>query len=247
MRSNLSKLLPGNTIAVWHIDAAEAGHWLPICRGLLSKQEIERADRFYFERDRLRFLTIHAALRAILAQYLSMAPEELQFCYAEKGKPALTGLSDCRLEFNLSHSREQALLALTLESRIGVDIERVDEQFATEEIADRFFSPHEINTLRALPAHLRSTAFFSCWTRKEAFIKALGEGLSLPLDSFDVAFGPGIPARLLRVNSSTEELSRWSMYDLLAPQGYAAALAVEGSEHTLQQRSWEWKSLGGYV
>jgi len=122
---------------------------------------------------------------------------------------------------------------------VGVDLEFINRELATDEIASRFFSRWETTTLRALPPDRRQEAFFRCWTRKEAYIKALGKGLSLPLDSFDVAFGPGVPAALLRAEVSAEELSRWSIYNITVSEGYAAALAVEGNKHRLQQRQWE--------
>jgi len=207
------------------------------CRKLLPADEVGRADRFYFERDRRRFTIAHAAMRQILGGYVNTAPEELKFSYGSKGKPDLSLPADT-IKFNLSHSDEMALLAVTRGLTLGVDIEFVKPDFGGQEIAERFFSKSEVNTLLGLPVEERAQAFFSCWTRKEAYIKAVGEGLSLPLDSFDVAFGPQVSPALLRVAASADEVSRWSMYDIGVPPEYKAALVVEGRGHLLKE--WKW-------
>lgn len=229
------------TVDIWHINIEPPPDKIGASRTLLSRDELERAARFHFDIHRNRYIAGRAALRAILAQYLGISPQAVAFTYGDKGKPALAPQVNTRkLEFNLSHSHDRALLGITSGSIIGVDIERINLEFGTDQIATHFFSALEVDSLLAVPKPERGATFFNCWTRKEAYIKAVGEGLSLPLDSFDVAFGPGVEAALLRVEATPDAPSRWRMYDIPAPQGYAAAIAVEGTAHKLRQREWEW-------
>jgi 4'-phosphopantetheinyl transferase len=210
------------------------------CSGeLLSPEERERADRFHRELDRTRFLVVHTAMRMILAEYLNVGPQEVLFSSATGVKPEFDSrFSGTGIQFNLSHSSELAVLAVARGARVGVDIEWMKPEFPIDEVAARFFSAAEISTFNALPADERVEAFFSCWTRKEAYIKALGEGLSVPLDSFDVAFGSQRAAALVGVRDNPGEVSRWRMYDLNVPNDYKAALVVEGNAHGLRQFQW---------
>ena len=229
-------------VHVWQFNIALPKDQAERYRSILSPDENQRADRFYFDRDRIRFIAARAAMRSILAGYLNVTPDKIIFSYAANGKPGLAdGLNESGLKFNLSHSRDRALLGLVSNACIGVDIEFINHEFASDEIAQRFFAPGEVSVLRAIPEMERAAAFFSCWTRKEAYIKAVGQGLSLPLDSFEVAFGPGVEPSLLRVETSSEEAARWSMYNIPAAEGYAAAILVEGKDHNLEYREWGWK------
>jgi 4'-phosphopantetheinyl transferase len=234
--------ISSGTVHVWEFDIALPKDQSERYRDILSPDENQRADRFYFDRDRIRFIAARAALRSILAGYLNVAPHKIIFTYAANGKPELAGgLNESGLKFNLSHSRDRALLGVVSNACIGVDIEFINHEFTSDEIAQRFFAPGEVSRLRAMPQMERPAAFFSCWTRKEAYIKAVGQGLSLPLDSFEVAFGAGVEPSLLRVETSSEEAARWSMYNIPAAKGYAAAVLVEGKDHKLEYREWDWK------
>jgi 4'-phosphopantetheinyl transferase len=209
----------------------------------LAADERARADRLYFERDRQHFIAARGVLRDILARYLNRAPESLSFRYGAQGKPALAGDDDkAGIRFNISHSRGLALCAVALGREVGIDIEQVRAELAVVEIAERFFSPREVAALLLLPALEQRPAFFRCWTRKEAYIKARGEGLSMPLDQFDVSLAPGEPAVLLDARPDSSEHNRWSLQDLDAAAGFAAALAMEGQAGRL--RLWQWQGPG---
>jgi 4'-phosphopantetheinyl transferase len=237
--------LGANQVDLWHIDVSglpEVGG----CRRLLSSDEIERANRFHFEKHQRCFTLMRAAMREILGGYAGIPPQDLVFSYGDKGKPELAGqAASAGITFNLSHSDQLGLLGVTQGLVIGVDIELVNPEFGGQEIAERFFSASEVRHLLSIPAQERADAFFSCWTRKEAYIKALGDGLSVPLDSFEVAFGPGRKAALLAVRVDPGEVTRWSMYDIDATPGYKAALVVEGSQHRLRYLRWTQQTNAG--
>jgi 4'-phosphopantetheinyl transferase len=168
-----------------------------------------------------------------------MPPGRLDFSYLVHGKPDLVPESNAiNLKFNLSHSGRLALIAVTVGAEVGIDIELICDSFGGINIAKRFFSPREVEVLCTIPASRQADAFFNCWTRKEAYIKARGEGLEIPLDSFDVAFVPGEKPALLSVRFDPREVSRWSLYDLQVDENYKAALAVEGKPSRVL--FWEW-------
>lgn len=202
-------------------------------RELLSADEKEKADRFYFQRDRDRYTVGRGMLRIILGLYLRSDPVALAFSYNSYGKPSLDGAEGrTGYRFNVSHSDVLAVYAVTRDREIGIDVEKVRADLADEQIADRFFSKSEADQLRRLPEEIRQAAFFSCWTKKEAYIKARGAGLSIGLDQFDVAFAPGEPPALLRANG--DEPSRWSLMALSPEPGFMSAIAVEGSGWRLE-------------
>jgi len=209
---------------------------------ILTPGEMERAKRFFFQNDRQKFVAARGLLRSILAHYLEKQPDKLRFSYSPYGKPSLASdFGELGLRFNMSHSHEMTLIAITRGRDIGLDIERIRPNLAYQQISRRFFSPGEVANLIALPSHLQQEAFFTCWTRKEAYIKARGEGLSYPLDQFEVSLAPGEPAALLMTRGNPHEASRWSIFNLDPGPGYAAALAVEGHEIACSQ--WQWSQV----
>lgn len=197
---------------------------------VLSAEEVERAGRFRFRRDRDCFVRGRGVLRVLLSQYLGANPADLRFCTNRYGKPALAGeWAGSGIKFNLSHSHEIILCAFALKREVGVDVEHIRPEFAGEDIAARFFAAPEAEALRRTPAEERAAAFFGCWTRKEAYVKARGEGLSLPLDSFVVSVDAGAREVALDVCGDEAESRRWTVISLLPAEGYMAALAAEGS------------------
>lgn len=199
----------------------------------LSPDEMARAGRFYFERHRRRFFVARGVLRRLLGTYLEMPPERVPLTYGPYGKPAVQGL-----RFNLAHSNELAVYAFCRNRELGVDVEWMRPLIDAPAIAQRFFSAQENAALNSLPQTERLAAFFRCWTRKEAYLKALGDGLARPLTAFDVEVAPDRPPRLLRVEDSVSELERWSFHELPVLEGYSAMLVIEGHGARVRELQW---------
>lgn len=201
----------------------------------LAPEEKARANRFVFQKDRNSFIVSRGVLRDLLGRYVNRPPEQLKFDYSWYGKPSLCAeLIEQRVQFNTSHSRGLALFAFALGRRLGIDVELVRPDFAGEKIAELYFSPREAKELRALPPSLRAEGFFLCWTRKEAYIKARGEGLHIPLESFHVSLTPGQPELLQSADSM-----HWSLHSLCPDSRYVGALV--GEDRNWRPRYWEWK------
>lgn len=231
--------LEHDEVHVWRACLDQSSPQVEVLEDLLNEDERSRADRFYFSRDRRRFIVARGILRSLVGRYLGSTPERISLSYGVHRKPALRFESGPdAIRFNLSHSHGIALYALTRGREVGVDLELVRGDLKSDQIAEQFFSPNEILALRALPPTLRQYAFFLCWTRKEAYIKARGEGLTMPLDQFDVSLIPGEPAALLSTRPDSDEALKWSLRNLTPASGYAAALAVEGRDWSLSR--WQW-------
>lgn len=200
----------------------------------LSADERQRAERFVFDVHRRRFIAARGLLRERIGALLGAAPGALRFEYGAAGKPCLAW-PKTTLRFNLSHSGDRAVLAFSGDFELGVDIERARDDIDHTAISERFFSPAECLALEREPVERRSRAFFEIWTRKEAFVKARGGGLTIALDSFDVSLGE--PARLLRIAGEPETGNVGRLETLPAPDGYCAAIAILGRGGRLQLES----------
>ena len=234
-----SLMLPEDEVQLWRADLEAIGVDESRWQQVLSSDELTRASRFHFSRDRQRFVAGRALLRTILAGYLRTDANGLTFSYSKKEKPSLASdHAESGVTFNVSHSGGIALLAFTRGREIGVDVEQVRQDSDLQAIARRVFSMHEQNQLAALPAEKRIDAFFRCWTRKEAYIKATGDGLSLPLNQFDVSLEVGEANALVATRPDSSEAGHWLLREVPAGSGYMAAVCVRG-------KSWKLKNWSG--
>ncbi|WP_157385449.1 4'-phosphopantetheinyl transferase family protein [Rhizobium freirei] len=196
---------------------------------LLSLDECIRTIRFVHDRDRQRFIAARTGMRIILGRYLGISPRSIGFDYGDNGKPFVQAYGAYPIHFNLSHSADLAVLAVSDRYELGIDIEEV--RFLKEDIAKWFFSRREYQALRSLPADRYMDGFYRCWTRKEAFIKAHGAGLSLPLDSFDVTFDRSAESRLERLEGDTGAPANWVVLELETPINFAGAVVASTGGH----------------
>ena len=233
--------LAPNEVHVWRIPLNQSSERTLRLQRVLSPDERAKADCFHFDKDRNQFIQARAALRFVLSEYLSVDPQTLKFSYGPQGKPALAnGYADNSLRFNLSRREGLALIAVTRGREIGVDVELLNADSPVFEIAETSFSEAELATLRSLPESLRTVGFYNCWTRKEAYVKARGEGLSFPLKQFDVSLTPGAAAQLIHVRDDLDEVDRWTLQEIPVGEDYVAALAVEGTNLNVTLRDWDW-------
>ena len=196
----------------------------------LDPGEQARAGHYHSSQHRAEFVIRRGLLRVILGHCLGVEPGAIQLEYGPHGRPAIARPARGRsLHFSLSHSDGTALYAAAWGRAVGVDLERVRLLSEAGQIADQFFSAQESRALRELPDSEKLPGFFNCWTRKEAYLKATGQGLAHGLDDFSVSLAPGEPARLLDVQANPSEIARWSFHELLPTPGYAAALCVQAS------------------
>ncbi len=219
--------LRNRDVHIWKLNLTELNAW-PRFQSLLNKAELARANRFRFAVDRIRFVKSRAVLRILLAGYLKKDPKDLIFNYSKFGKPSIA--NGHRLTFNVSHSREMVLFGFCAGHQIGVDVEFHQVGIDLEDLATKFFSATEREGILSLPVSKQVSAFYNCWTRKEAFIKALGYGLSFPLDQFSVSVMPEATAQLLEANWGKCKVSDWTMKSYIVGTEYSAASIVNLSD-----------------
>jgi 4'-phosphopantetheinyl transferase len=237
-RAQCTFAFPVDHVDVWRVSLDEPLR-IDFIADVLSPDEIARAGRFHFERDRVRFSLCRSALRNLLASYLAIRADEIRFNYQTGGKPQLALDQNPRgLQFNVSHSADMALIAIGGEHRLGVDIEKLRYDTDTASLAERFFSCRERAGLRALPDHQRVPGFLACWTRKEAFLKATGDGLSFPLADFSVTTHPDLDPELEDIQGKVEAAQQWFLADLKVVGGYRAAIAIEHAYARLDTYAW---------
>lgn len=222
-----SLTLASDEVHIWQVDLTHAEQHAALLN-LLSNDEKARAKRFRFDQHRNRYIVARAALRKILALYLDYDPKQLQFHYAEHGKPLLIQkFHDQALQFNLSHSADLAVYAFTVQHPIGIDVEHIRTNLAIEKLAARFFSSNESKALQQLPETEKLLGFFYTWTRKEAFLKALGAGLSFPLNQFEISLDPQTHQAIQHIQDDSHPAASWFLQSFFAAPHYIAAIAME--------------------
>ncbi len=236
--------LSENEVHVWRASLQVSDNEYTTMQKLLSEDEHAHALRFVFEKDRRRWVVAHGLLRRLLSRYLLVNPGDLQFSFNPFGKPAIAHpQSGARLQFNMAHSADLVLYAFSFDQQVGIDVEYRRKDVGYMQLAHSYFSPREYTKLMSLPHQLQQEAFFLCWTRKEAYIKAKGKGLSIPLATFDVSLIPGEPAALLSSIEDENAANRWLLCDLDPGFNYAGALAVEEVGKQISCWAWQWVDL----
>lgn len=230
--------LPLQEVHVWRAALEEHAPSIPQLQPLLSPEEVSRAEKFYFARDRDHFLISHGLLRVILGQYTGVEAAALRFSRNAYGKPALANTPiEMDLRWNLSHSGQWALYAVARGREVGVDVEQFRNVADVDRIVERFFAPRERAEFGSLPPGRRTEGFFALWTLKEAYIKGVGRGLSLPLDQFHVSPIAGESRRFCACAGHAGESGEWTLEPLAVAPQYAAAVAAEGRDWQLA--CWE--------
>lgn len=234
--------LAGRTVHVWAARLDPPSWRVAELRRLLDPEEQAKADRFRFDIHRRRFIVGRGFQRILLGTYADADPARIEYTYGPQGKPSFAAQPDPPLYFNLSNSEELAILGVTREMEIGVDVEYLRDLDDAAALAERFFSKSESEVLLNLPPACLKEGFFNCWTRKEAYLKAVGDGLTAPLNAFDVTLRPDEEPKMLALEGSEERGRRWSLHHLWPAEGYLGAVALEGQDFELD--TWFWEDRG---
>lgn len=229
-------LLP-KTIHFWYSRFDLDNSRLPYYNTLLSNDEKRKANKFRFLVDRQKYATFRGILRILLSRYLDKNPEEILFKYGAFGKPDVE--TNTAMRFNISHSGSMAVFGFVQNYDIGVDVEKIKNDFNALELATNFFSEEEIKALSRTNENERFQAFYRCWTRKESFIKAVGQGLSYPLDSFAVSMDNDHTAEFLRIEGILQPEPIWQLHSFRPAEGYIAALSIKGNPDNIQFFDWD--------
>ncbi len=238
MSDSLSDLA-SDALYVWCIRLDQSEAVVRTLEAHLCADEARRASRYRRDLDRTRYIVAHGALRELLAGYTRQTPRDISFGTTAKGKPFLVDdRGEQPFQFSLSHSGEWAVVGLALSVELGIDIEQIDPDVKAEAVAQRFFSRSESEALRNVPPEQRTIAFFSTWTRKEAYVKARGVGITDRLSSFSVSVDPERIPILLADSMDPHGPRHWRIYDLDVAAGYAAAIAAHGATHTIRMMHW---------
>jgi 4'-phosphopantetheinyl transferase len=230
--------LPGRGVHIWLAGIENEIKNLERLAGLLSGDESERAGRFFFEKDRIRYIVSHGVLRLILSRYVRLSPSGLRFAVGKRGKPFLDNATPGNITFSMSHSGQLFVCGIAENREIGVDVEFMKDIKDMDRLAGRFFSVREKEEYYKLPGGKRKKAFFTCWTRKEAFVKAVGEGLYMPLSDFSVSTDPCVKSGV-EIHSGPGAGRTWPVGDIpLEDTGYAGAFVTEGAPGEIVFLKW---------
>ena len=231
----LSRPLPATDLHMWNVPLETAPQEFARLHSLLSADEIARAERFYFERDRFRYIIGRGILRTLLGKYLGTEASEIQFNYGLHGKPAVESLSTGQaLQFNLAHSNDRAIFIFGWDRPVGIDIEHVRPLQDADRFAEQFYSTRETALINSLPGDDKWNAFYKLWTCKEAFLKAQGSGLTVPLNQVEIFLDGEEAARLISIGGDTEQAADWKLWIFNPLPGYQAAIAIQGFEGQIQ-------------
>lgn len=233
---NSIPVLKKNQVHTWRVSVIPDQRLWALYFSHLSENEKTRASKFRFEKDRLTYVTARGVLRELISAYTHQSPSAIAFFYNEQSKPYI--ISDTSLKFNVSHSGEKILMSFSLEHEIGVDVEFNKRSIEIPQVAKSFFSKNETKALLCLPDVQQLSAFYNCWTRKEAFIKAKGGGLSIPLDQFEVSLLPEEKAELRVIKWDQTDVVNWNLQSITVGEDYTGAVIVKNPSALYDYFDW---------